>query len=463
MPVPDAAAAPYSSPPAQVVFCPSSNLMNGEGSPTCPPADQSNHLRLHLGYFDRTDLAHRNRNGKTGTLIDCRLITITRNVPPTTPAPTTATITSPIGNANGGAASTFRRRQRRQTNQPSSVVTTWALITAVLSTCAAASTHWHRPSNYSHQLPLTTTVPPVRAPSPDDEITLYPPTTATFYNHDNNEPSKNNESIGSNLVDQSDRSPLRKTTTLDPTTNDAASATMYKTNPMSQPNQQQYYNNHNNNYNYNDVDYGPSTATDDSHDLLETMSVADRNDLVAWIMAELRNRPPNELSNRLNSSASVMAAAQSVELTGSEIQIMPPNSLPAQVGSGIGGGEIPGTDGNNIASANTIDTSSDGGDGASTLMSIGSLAHPVVPSVFSSGDAAAAAASGSGAGAGANTTGALVIPSNRNIPSQDERPYYGDAFESFNKAYRRTHCIMSLVICTLGIFANVTNIIVLTR
>lgn len=43
------------------------------------------------------------------------------------------------------------------------------------------------------------------------------------------------------------------------------------------------------------------------------------------------------------------------------------------------------------------------------------------------------------------------------------RPYYGDAFYWFQSVYWPIHCVICLVICTLGIFANVTNIIVLTR
>lgn len=43
------------------------------------------------------------------------------------------------------------------------------------------------------------------------------------------------------------------------------------------------------------------------------------------------------------------------------------------------------------------------------------------------------------------------------------RPFFGDVFYSFQTVYWPIHCVICLVICTLGIFANVTNIIVLTR
>lgn len=44
-----------------------------------------------------------------------------------------------------------------------------------------------------------------------------------------------------------------------------------------------------------------------------------------------------------------------------------------------------------------------------------------------------------------------------------ERPYFGDFFSWLHDVYWPIHCIICLLICTLGIFANVTNIIVLTR
>lgn len=50
-----------------------------------------------------------------------------------------------------------------------------------------------------------------------------------------------------------------------------------------------------------------------------------------------------------------------------------------------------------------------------------------------------------------------------NASAHGGRPYWGDAFFSFQAVYWPIHCVICLVICTLGIFANVTNIIVLTR
>lgn len=47
--------------------------------------------------------------------------------------------------------------------------------------------------------------------------------------------------------------------------------------------------------------------------------------------------------------------------------------------------------------------------------------------------------------------------------SGSSKPYFGDALYSFQNMYWPVHCVICLIICTLGIFANVTNIIVLTR
>lgn len=49
------------------------------------------------------------------------------------------------------------------------------------------------------------------------------------------------------------------------------------------------------------------------------------------------------------------------------------------------------------------------------------------------------------------------------VPLRTVRPFFGDIFYQFQSLYWPIHCILCLVICSLGIFANVTNIIVLTR
>lgn len=57
----------------------------------------------------------------------------------------------------------------------------------------------------------------------------------------------------------------------------------------------------------------------------------------------------------------------------------------------------------------------------------------------------------------------LVSAAAANQLNRTVRPFFGDAFYSFQNLYWPIHCVICLVICTLGIFANVTNIIVLTR
>lgn len=65
-----------------------------------------------------------------------------------------------------------------------------------------------------------------------------------------------------------------------------------------------------------------------------------------------------------------------------------------------------------------------------------------------------------------------IINSNReNLPTNfygqvittKPRPYFGDAFYNFQTMYLPIHGVVCLILCTFGIFANVINIIVLTR
>lgn len=253
----------------------------------------------------------------------------------------------------------------------------------------------------------------------------------------------------------------------------------------------------------NNVD-GAAADDDNSHDLLETMSAHERNDLVRWIMAELRNRRPIGSANRMNASAAVMAAARLVELTGSEIQILPPNSLPAQVetqqtSDTSGGNNAATINGNNDSS---MSPESDKPTSAAPSSSAGarqngledpsssSILPPPIASSNPQSHSGASSSSTSSLPGGASqsslsfatgsntkqTNGSATMPnsmsssnanaanpSTQNVPSQNPRPYFGDAFYSFQTVYWPIHCVICLVICTLGIFANVTNIIVLTR
>lgn len=44
-----------------------------------------------------------------------------------------------------------------------------------------------------------------------------------------------------------------------------------------------------------------------------------------------------------------------------------------------------------------------------------------------------------------------------------DKPYFGDMFTTLNEFYSPIHGYLSLLVCVFGIFANVLNIVVLTR
>lgn len=65
--------------------------------------------------------------------------------------------------------------------------------------------------------------------------------------------------------------------------------------------------------------------------------------------------------------------------------------------------------------------------------------------------------------ASANSLSSQIQSSTLNATSPLQRPYFSEVFWSFQAAVWPIHCVACLAICTLGIFANLTNIIVLTR
>lgn len=73
---------------------------------------------------------------------------------------------------------------------------------------------------------------------------------------------------------------------------------------------------------------------------------------------------------------------------------------------------------------------------------------------------------------GLGKSGVLIIDSGQQQQQQEasaanivptDRPFFGDLFAAIQAAYSPFHCTACLVICTIGIFANITNIVVLTR
>jgi len=94
-------------------------------------------------------------------------------------------------------------------------------------------------------------------------------------------------------------------------------------------------------------------------------------------------------------------------------------------------------------------------------------ASPSGASQIGSGNEAHAISGGGGSGHSASLAGSSASYNGSSpghlASSSAPRPYFGDAFYSFQNVYWPIHCVICLVICTLGIFANVTNIIVLTR
>ena len=62
------------------------------------------------------------------------------------------------------------------------------------------------------------------------------------------------------------------------------------------------------------------------------------------------------------------------------------------------------------------------------------------------------------------TSGEVAAAANASsLGHHEPRPFFGDAFNSFQALYWPFHINTSLIICFLGIFANLTNVVVLTR
>lgn len=233
-----------------------------------------------------------------------------------------------------------------------------------------------------------------------------------------------------------------------------------------------------------------SSTPDLLFDLLETASIHDRHELLRAMTSELRRLsfPPS----RLNSSAVVMDAAHRVELTGEEVLPISAESVPST--SNESNGELLAQDAavmegqSDFQGPGTIvdEMRLNGNNNNNTTTTSIITAPTTAPNshLASSKHATGATVKTAAEGGGGNFTSfagrqkvspkatppkPLELANNEQQQQQHQtlaqapRPYYGDAFFSFANVYWPIHCVLCLVICSLGIFANVTNIIVLTR
>lgn len=103
-------------------------------------------------------------------------------------------------------------------------------------------------------------------------------------------------------------------------------------------------------------------------------------------------------------------------------------------------------------------------DNSQNALSSSNTSGFISQSQASSIDGSLLAAATAATGTGGSVNGAGTSHLGSHISSGGSpKPYFGDALYSFQSMYWPIHCVICLIICTLGIFANVTNIIVLTR
>lgn len=180
----------------------------------------------------------------------------------------------------------------------------------------------------------------------------------------------------------------------------------------------------------------PTTTNDSATDTPETWMA--RYELASYLFTEFYEK---NLSNSLtdpNSPAQLVPVSihtssnEPVQFAGSSHPGTPTSAVSPSVGSSAGSG---GGGGLFLGSGSG---GSGGGSGSAASTTMMSAANGSVPLHATAASVPIAAGSGG-------------------------RPYFGDALYSFQAVYWPIHCVICLAICTLGIFANVTNIIVLTR
>lgn len=191
----------------------------------------------------------------------------------------------------------------------------------------------------------------------------------------------------------------------------------------------------------------PNSNTNANDETLVFESALVRHELASHLFSEFYHK---NLSASLNTNSPAEVIPIAVQPAPNEPSVQFTASSSEAVGGGSGsqsggGGLSPAGDffGGHLAPDSTA--------APATVMAAANASHEHAPPISASSSGLPPPAPGSSAGPASTAAAA------------GGRPYFGDAFYSFSVVYWPIHCVLCLAICTLGIFANVTNIIVLTR